>query len=332
MKTPSTSFERAAGVLLLAALFVGYWSLQRSRRGAHPRDAEAVLRARAEHVSGVVAGGAVRLRGVDVGTVRSVELGKPGDAGGPVHIVLAVAHDVPRWLHADAKALVRAPLVGAATVELVEGSTGVYEEAMTLELSVEPGLADGVARIVDDVHGYEERVRAVLVSLEGAAANAHAITADLRDPTKPIGALVGDARLARRLGDTLVDLRALASELRETGAAVASPSGGVPALVGHAVGAAASVEGVADAMRSETPKMLAGIDRLTGELEQVVRASKGAVQLAPEAVAAAIDVLDDTRRTLEAVQKSILIRGNVSPKDGRSGLLTPRGGVTEHAP
>lgn len=324
MKTPSTSFERFAGATLILALSVGYFGFVRGRRDRVKHDIDIHLEVRAERIVGVVAGSEVRLRGVDVGTVKTVELGPPEEGSHPVHIELAISPLAAKWLHADARALVHAPLYGAANLELIEGSKGTFDSSAPLYAELVPGLADGVGQIVKDVHGFEGRVTTILANVESTSTHLRDVVADLRDPTKPIGALVRDPAIAEKLRGTLDDVRRLAADLRQTGAAVASPTDGVPAALGIAVKGVRSAADVAEGVRAETPQLLARVDRLAEALERLLRTLHGSAELAPEAIASTISVLDETRRTLEATQKNFLIRGNMAPKQGTSGLATPR--------
>jgi ABC-type transporter Mla subunit MlaD len=332
MKTPSTSFERLAGALLLVALGAGYWSLARDRRTRAKRQDEVHLEARAERTAGVVAGSAVRLRGVEVGTVKSVELGGPEEGAHPVHLSLVVTPDAERWLRDDARARILAPLVGTAAIELVEGTGGPRVSGTPLEARLEPSIAEAVGKVVSDVHGFEGRVSSILANVEAISGTVRGIADDLRDPAKPVGAFVHDEALASKLRGTVEDVRHLAADLRTTGSAVASGTDGVPAALGHAVRTAKNVQDTTDAVRAETPRILERVDRVATELERLVRTLHGSAALAPEAVASSIQVLDEARRTLEATQKSFLIRGNVEPRQGRAGLVSPRSGKGEGGP
>ena len=324
MKTPSTSFERFAGATLILALSVGYFSFVRGRRDRVKHDIDVHLDVRAERIVGVVAGSEVRLRGVDVGTVKTVELGPPEDGSHPVHMEIAISPEAAKWLHADARALVHAPLYGAANLELVEGTEGAHDLKAPLHAELVPGLAEGVGKIVKDVHGFEGRVSTILANVEATTAHLKEVSADLHDPSKPLGAMVRDQAIAEKLRGTLDDVRHLAADLRTTGAAVASPTDGVPAALGSAVRGAHNVAEATDLVRAETPKILGRIDRVADALERLVRTLHGSAELAPEAIASSITVLDEARRTLEATQKNFLIRGNLGPKQGTPGLATPR--------
>lgn len=329
MKTPSTSFERLAGALLLVALGAGYWSLARDRRTRAKRQDEVHLEARAERTAGVVAGSAVRLRGVEVGTVKSVELGSPDDGPLPVHLALVVTRDAERWLREDARARILAPIVGAAAIDLVEGAGGPRPAAAPIEARLEPSVAEAVGRVVEDVHGFEGRISAILANVESLSGAMRAVADDLRDPSKPVGALVRDEALAAKLRGTVDDVRHVAADLRTTGGVLASATEGIPAAMGHAVRTAKNVQDTTEALRAETPKIFARVDGVASELDRVVRALHGSASLAPEAIASSIHVLDEARRTLEATQKSFLIRGNLEPRQGRAGLVSPRSGRAE---
>lgn len=324
MKTPSTTFERLAGVLLLVAAGVGYWSLARERRTRGKSQDEVLIEARAERLAGIVGGSSVRLRGVDVGTVRSIELGSPDDGPRPVRITMAISKEAERWLHDDAKARVFAPLVGPAGIELVEGEGAPRRAGAILEATLEASLAEGLGKIVSDVHGYEARVTTILANVQDATSALKVVTGDLHDPSKPIGAMVADEALTRKLRATVEDVRALASDLRVTGGVLASPTDGVPAAMASTLRTAKNVQETSEALRSETPRILERVDRVAVELERLVRMLHASAALAPEAIASSIAVLDDAQRTLEAVQKNVFVRGNVDPKRGAAGLATPR--------
>lgn len=324
MKTPSTSFERFAGATLILALSVGYFSFVRARRDRVKHDIDVHLEVRAERIAGVVAGSEVRLRGVDIGTVKSVELGPPEEGAHPVHMSIAISPEAAKWLHADARARVHAPLVGSANLELLEGSEGTHDLKAPIEAELVPGIAEGVGKIVKDVHGFEGRITTILANVETTTTHLRDVSADLRDPAKPLGAMVRDQAIAEKLRATLDDVRHLAADLRSTGAAVASPTDGVPAALALTVKGARSVAETTDAVRAETPKILARVDHLAEALDRLVRTLHGSAELAPEAIASTITVLDEARRTLEATQKNFLIRGNLAPKQGTSGLATPR--------
>ena len=332
MKTPSTTFERLAGVLLIVAVGVGYWGLARERRTRGKNQDEVIVQARAERLAGIVGGSSVRLRGVDVGTVRSIELGAPEDGPRPVRITMAISKDAERWLHDDAKARVFAPLVGPAGIELVEGGGEARKPGAILEATLEASLAEGLGKIVADVHGYEARVSTILANVQDATSALKVVTGDLHDPSKPLGAMVTDEALTRKLRATVDDVRALASDLRVTGSVLASPTDGVPAAMGSAVRTAKNVQETSDALRTETPRILERVDRVAVELERLVRMLHASAALAPEAIASSIAVLDDAQRTLEAVQKNVLVRGNVEPKRGAAGLVTPRARQQEKQP
>jgi ABC-type transporter Mla subunit MlaD len=332
MKTPSTSFERLAGALLLVALGAGYWSMARDRRTRAKRQDDVHLEARAERTAGVVAGSAVRLRGVEVGTVKSVELGGPEEGPLPVHLALVITRDAERWLREDSRARILAPIVGTAAIELVEGTGGPRLPGASLEARLEPSIAEAVGKVVADLHGFEGRVSSILANVESLSGTMRAVAEDLRDPSKPVGAFVHDEALAAKLRGTVDDVRHLAADLRTTGGALASGTDGVPAAMGHAVRTAKNVQDTTDALRSETPKILARVDGVATELERLVRVLHGSASLAPEAIASSIHVLDEARRTLEATQKSFLIRGNLEPRQGRAGLASPRSGRGEGPP
>lgn len=324
MKTPSTSFERFAGATLILALSVGYFGLVRGRRDRVKHDVDVHLEVRAERIAGVVTGSEVRLRGVDVGTVKTVELGPPEEGAHPIHMTIAISPEAAKWLHADARALVHAPLYGAANLELLEGKDGTHDLKAPLEAELVPGIAEGVGKIVKDVHGFEGRVSTILANVETTTTHLKEVSADLHDPSKPLGAMVRDQAIADKLRGTLDDVRHLAADLRATGSAVASPTEGVPAALALTIKSARSVGDTTDAVRAETPKILARVDRVAEALERLVRTLHGSAELAPEAIASSIVVLDEARRTLEATQKNFLLRGNLAPKQGGSGLATPR--------
>jgi hypothetical protein len=324
VKTPSTSFERLAGALLVVALGVGYWGLTRDRRSRAKNQDEVHLEARAERSAGVVAGSAVRLRGVEVGTVKSVELGGPEDGATPVHLALVITRDAEKWLRDDARARILAPLVGSAAIELVEGTGGPRSGGTPIEARLEPSIAEAVAKIVNDVHGFEGRISSILANVEALTASLKSVGDDLRDPAKPVGAIVRDEAIAAKVRGTLEDVRHLASDLRVTGGALASPSDGVPAALGIAVLSAKNMQDATDSVKTSAPKILDRVERVASELERLVRMLHGSAALAPEAIASSIDVLDEARRTLEATQKSFLLRGNVDAKQGRAGVASPR--------
>ncbi len=332
MKTPSTLFERLAGALLLVAVGVGYWTLARDRRTRSKNQDEVLVEAHAERLVGMVGGSSVRLRGVEVGAVRSVELAEPGESLRPVRITLAISKDAERWLRADAKARVFAPIVGAAGIELVEGVGGPRVPGTILDADLEPSIAEGVGKIVADVHGFEGRVSAILSNVEAATGALREVSGDLRDPSKPLGAMVGDEALARKLRGTIEDVRMLAADLRVTGSSLSSPTDGVPAAMASIVRTTKNLQDTTDAVRGETPKILERIDRVAVEMAHLVHTLQSSAELAPEAIASSIVVLDDAQRTLEAVQRSVLLRGNVAPKQGSPGLATPRARREEKRP
>lgn len=332
MKTPSTTFERLAGALLIATLGAAYWSLAKARKAGQNAGDDVVLEAQAERLAGVVPGSAVRLRGVDVGSVRAVKLGSPGDGARPVLITMAVQRDAVGWLHEDALARVVSPLVGAAAIELVEGVGAPRTAGRIMDVKLDASLADGIGNILQDVHGFDSKIATILANIEVVTEGMKVLSSDLQDTSKPIGALVRDEAMTKKLRGTLEDVRALAADLRVVGLAAASPSDGVPAMLATTLEVTKNVQTATVSLRDETPRILQGVVRIAGEMERLVKALQSSADLAPEAIASSIVVLGETERTLLAVQKNFLLRGHVEPKQGTSGVGTPRSPREERRP
>lgn len=244
----------ALGVLTVIAIGIFFW-------GLYYLLGSSVLRGGMEVVvvmptgGGVKRGDRVLLQGVEVGSVREIELlGRPGVAA-----TLRLNDQIP--LPADTRATVSGDVFGAHTVELVPGSALVkVEKGDTLSGIIAPALADAAVGLSESARDVLLRANQLLAP--EAVANLHATTAILPASAEQLRAAFTELRLAaaalRRTTEGLEEAR--------TGEALASAIGRVDESARALTAVAASMERSVGSLES----VMAKIDQGTGTLGRLV--------------------------------------------------------------
>ncbi len=234
------------------------------------------------HSGGVPSGAPIKLAGVRVGRVRSVELlVSRRDSDGaplPVRMELEIARDVFKQLHADAPvSMASQGALGEPYLEIAPGSASAPTLASGAELrGVDPPRIDLIsARLSDFLEGAtrlmgQNDAQSLFKAATGIAKRAETLldqtapsvtvaVADISQAAKDLRAIATAAQSALRddgeLGRLLSDARAIAAQLRKD----------VPAIAEKAQQAA---DGAASLASSVTPADVARIKEAIGTYEK----------------------------------------------------------------
>jgi phospholipid/cholesterol/gamma-HCH transport system substrate-binding protein len=244
----------ALGLLTILAIGIFFW-------GLYYLLGNSVLRGGMEVVvvmqsgGGLKRGDRVHLQGVEVGSVRDIEiLGRRGVAA-----TLRLNENMP--LPADTRAVVSGDVFGAHTVELVPGEALVkIEKGDTLSGMQAPALTEVAVGLTESARDVLTRANELL-SPE-AVANLHATTAILPSSALQLRAAFTELRLAsaalRRTAEGLEEAR--------TGEALSSAIGRVDESARALSSIAASMEVSLGSLQS----VFAKIDRGDGTLGRLV--------------------------------------------------------------
>jgi phospholipid/cholesterol/gamma-HCH transport system substrate-binding protein len=198
--------------VLLALYFIG------SKRNLF--SSNFTLKARFHNVSGLQPGNNVRLMGIDVGTVKSVNILNDTT----VEVIMIVENNVKEFIKEDASASVGTEgLMGSKLVNISVGSPGakVVENGSTIQ-TVKPVSTDDILRTVDYTSQYTAILSSELVKTIG----------QINTGKGTLGSLINNPQMATDLEETIAGLNKSSKEtalfihdLRNTANAIQSGKG-----------------------------------------------------------------------------------------------------------
>lgn len=337
MRTPLTWIEKVVGVfvvfilaLLVAALFVT------ARRHnvfqlRQPFEVYTFL----EHGYGLKNGAPVKINDVEAGVVTAVTLVTPKERDPKffdrsVRVTIRVDGDFPNFLSANTKARVVREILGGAHVELVSQTRDLVraklERGAFLESELPPSIQEQLEEVLDrlkgDVEAVKEDVIKTLKDLQGIIANIRASTDAIVAGHGIAGRAIHDPKMADDIAASIAGARDVIAELRSVAANARAASDPVPA-------ATADARELVKDLRARLPEVIGSVERTLADVEVLVRNLKAASSGLPEVVRKADRGLEETNRTIEAAQRTFLIRGNLPerPAPVTEAEALPRGGA-----
>ncbi|HEX3742938.1 MAG TPA: MlaD family protein [Bryobacteraceae bacterium] len=150
------------------------------------------LKAEFANAGGLEAGADVRVGGIHMGTVHSIEL--PKSPEGKVSVVMDLADQTKGVVKQDSVASIQAEgLVGDEYVEVSFGSKGAAAIHDGDTIAGRPPLQ--MSQLFDKTNGILDQVQVMAQSLEGASKNMEDISGKINNGTGTVGALINNKSL-----------------------------------------------------------------------------------------------------------------------------------------
>jgi phospholipid/cholesterol/gamma-HCH transport system substrate-binding protein len=348
MRTPMSYFEKATGVFVLvmlgllgAAVFV---AAQRNNMFSTRQDFE--IATFVEKGYGIVVGSKVFIRDAEAGFVTDAALvtmtARPRhhEHDRPIRVTMRVVGDFPKYLSADTVAVVNQQPIGGTKIDLqtnLEKLDNHDVEALangaTIESDVPESLLEKLGKIKDDVTAVKEDILKTLKNVQDIIANVKTSTDTIARGEGTIGRVIHDPKMAQDLADTVTSVRAVAAEV-QTGVMA-----DVRTATANATKATTEVTALVDDLRASVkkadraldplPEMMAGVARALRDVEAIMANVRTASGGFPELARKTDRALDETNRTIDAAQRTFLLRGNMgerAPLHSEAEAL-PRGGL-----
>lgn len=303
-----TTQERLVGLFVLAAIVLLIASLAFSRHSSYLFADKFTLHAYMQNAQGVTPETAVRVSGVEVGRVESVDLAEDNR----IQVTLRILERFRDLIRTDSVAsLNKLSVLGNAVIEITPGDPAlpVLADSGTIPVREAASLDEMIARItpaMENLVAAAERLGAVGAQIEPGTVTAAmqdmaATTANLRDITARIragegaaGRLLADekfsADLAETLEGTLTALKLTSQRLEELR----------PVL-----------DNTRDAT-GELPALIAESRELAAQLNVTVSALNRQVEQLPDMVLRTRALMDEAERTLRAIQNTWPVSSSIA--------------------
>jgi ABC-type transporter Mla subunit MlaD len=210
----------------------------------------------------------------------------------------------------------------------------------TIRRDLPESLLEKLAKIKDDVTAVKDDVIKTLKNVQEIIANVKASTDAIAKGEGTVGRAIHDQKMAQDVAETVATTRAIVQDvqatmlvdLKRTTANAATASAAVPAAVDEAKGLIEDLRGTvkkADATLDPLPGILASVRRSLADVEVIVENVRTASGGFPEIARKTDRALAETNRTIEAAQRSFLLRGNLPerPAVRSEAEALPRGGA-----
>jgi ABC-type transporter Mla subunit MlaD len=328
VRTPLTWIEKVVGAFVLVIFFIlGATLFVTAQRHNvfNLRKPFEIFTFTAEGY-GLKNGAPVKILDVEAGVVTDVRLVREAerDQDDPAHfarmvrVSMRIDNDQAELLSVSTTAVIERPPIGGSFVTLVTDPrylvVGRLPNGAKIDSSVPPSLLEKVATIKDDVAKVKDNVVETLQNLQTIIANVKVTTDDIVRGKGIVGRAINNPVMAEQLEATLASARSTADELRAAAANAAKASEPVPAAAQEAKSLIEDVRGtVSKVDRALEPlaDVVASVRRALRDVEALVANLREASDRVPEIARKAEKGLEETNRTIEAAQKSFLIRGNL---------------------
>lgn len=318
MRTPVGTFERAmaAFVLVAAVLVVFALTIVAQRRDIadffRPDVALFVL---ASDGQGVTPGSAVRLKGIEIGSVQRVELVTDAKhPGKDVRLTLGLRPKNMDFLGEATQATINVPPFGAASVELVSDGPGRLDEKATLVARDEESLSDALTRAARDLSALSSQLGQGIGEIQAILTNVHKVTDSIAEGRGLAGRVLSDSRAADDLSASMANVRAATTEVTAAAGNLDKVSQESLALLREIRAMSHDVKVVFDEIepvKDKIPQLLASIERTVKSTEALMIDLRSAAGYAPGLARKADVSLAETNRLIEGVQQNFIVRGSM---------------------
>jgi phospholipid/cholesterol/gamma-HCH transport system substrate-binding protein len=212
------------GVVIVVGVAIFLWASIKG--GSSFLEHRSLLHARFTNVSGLTQGSPVWFRGLEVGSVKAIEIKNEGDSS-YVEIGMSVHRETLPSMHADSKVRIQAiNFFGEKYVDISPGTSGKVADGAMLETDTTPELADLIAK-----------GKTVLNSVDQISQDLAVVTKRLKDGQGSLGLMVNDRRLYDDLHRMTGEIASLSHELngsqRRTSDALEAMAVQIDSLVGR---------------------------------------------------------------------------------------------------
>jgi len=214
------------GVVIVVGIAIFLWASIKG--GASFLEHRSLLHARFHNVAGLSQGSPVWFRGLEVGSVKTVQIKNEGDSS-YVEIGLSVHKETLGSMHTDSKARIEAiNFFGEKYVDITPGTSGTTRiaEGAMLQTDEVPELAD-----------LMEKGKATLNQVDQISQDLAVVTTRLRNGQGSLGLLINDRKLYDDLHRMTSEVGVLSHDLntsqRKTSEALAAMAVQIDTLVGR---------------------------------------------------------------------------------------------------
>lgn len=330
MRTPLTWIEKTVGlfvVLILALLATALFFTARRHSMFQLRKPFEIFTF-LDTGRGLKTGAPVKINEVEAGVVTAVEIvpeGKrdPKHFDKMVRVTIRVESEYPQFLSRKTRAIVKPPVPAVEPAHIVlesdprDRASGRLDAGAVIDAEVEPSIFEKLAGIKEDVAAVKDDVLKTLRDIQGIIANVKESTDAIATGRGAIGRAIHDTALGDDVASSVATLRAALEELRALAANARTASEPVTATAQDARALVADVRAAVakvDRAVEPLPGVIASAERALRDVEVMVRNLREASGGIPEIVRKADRGLEETNRTIEAAQKSFLLRGNLPPR------------------
>jgi ABC-type transporter Mla subunit MlaD len=283
----------------------------------------------------LVSGAKVKISNIEAGIVTDVRLVSekerdPNHFDRMVRVTIRVEGDNPNFLSYRTIARIKRKPIGGTEVELVSETKDLVVAKLkpktNIESDVPPDLFEQLAGIKTDVEAVKDDVLKTLRDLQGIIANVRATTDAI------VGRAIHDPKMADDIAASIAGAREVVAELKAVAANARSASEPIPEATAEARDLVKDLRATAkkaDGAIAPLPEVIASVERALRDVEVLVRNLKDASGGLPEVVRKTDRGLEETNRTIEAAQRSFLLRGSLPerPAPVTEVEALPRGGA-----
>jgi phospholipid/cholesterol/gamma-HCH transport system substrate-binding protein len=303
-------------LLLAVALFSAY------ALAGGDRQREDVVRfhATTRDAYGLTPGSPVRVHGVVVGSVTAVELAHE-DRANPVRVGIEVKKDAAAFLRKDTVARIERiqmgpgiPPFASPVIDLSPRGDEAFDPHAPLALAAEETLVEAMVGLSRSVARFEKQFS----EMQGMFDDAHKVTAALAGGKGTAGRLLTDPTLADEMVRTLDESRRTLASVRVAAEEARDATREAPIMLREARGAAAESRQLIaklDDATTKLPRLMEGSEKALDQSNQLLQNLRIASTYAPDLARKADRSLDETGRTVEAAQKSLLLRGTLPDRE-----------------
>jgi len=194
--------EWRLGAVIVVGIALFLWASIRG--GASFLEHRTLLHARFHNVSGLSQGSPVWFRGLEVGSVKTIQIKNEGDSS-IVEIGMSVHKETLTSMHSDSKARIEAiNFFGEKYVDITPGTSGTTRiaEGAMLRTDEAPELAD-----------LMEKGKATLAQVDQISSDLAVVTTRLRDGQGSLGLMINDRQLYDDLHRMTGEIASLSHEL-----------------------------------------------------------------------------------------------------------------------
>jgi phospholipid/cholesterol/gamma-HCH transport system substrate-binding protein len=289
----------------------------------------------AEGSFGLKPGGEVRMMGVTVGAIDTID--PPKEDTGRMLMQVHLEPQFARFVRSGgpaggaSQAIIRLPLVlGDPYLEFTRGQGAPIDgKLVTLNATPEASAGDAVTQTVADVRTHTLPAVQALVEqytqlaidmrsregpLQETLGHINALTANLARTDSVLGHLTADKTMADQLNNAVAALTASSQELQQVLGDLQHTSGALPAFAAQGKGvidnASHAVSNIQDAT-AQLPAVMASLKQTTQTLPAMMDSLKQTVDTLPGVMAHTQESLVEIEKLIKAMEALPLIRNHV---------------------